>query len=93
MVHDLRAMCDAVAYVGSNGIEWRALPVDLPPGHQALECLHHAADHVGRRRTRTRLTRCDRAAAAAAIPAVIEVTFAAGFTTADATRSSPDDPT
>lgn len=31
MVHDLRAMCDAVAYVVRNGIEWRAMPVDLPP--------------------------------------------------------------
>ena len=31
MVHDLRAMCDAVAYVARNGIEWRALPVDFPP--------------------------------------------------------------
>jgi transposase len=31
MVHDLRAMCDAVAYVVKNGIEWRALPVDFPP--------------------------------------------------------------
>jgi transposase len=31
MVHDLRAMCDAVAYVAKNGIEWRALPVDFPP--------------------------------------------------------------
>jgi len=31
MVHDLRAMCDAVGYVVKNGIEWRALPVDLPP--------------------------------------------------------------
>jgi transposase len=31
MVHDLRAMCDAVAYVTRNGIEWRALPVDFPP--------------------------------------------------------------
>jgi transposase len=31
MVHDLRAMCDAVAHVVRNGIEWRALPVDLPP--------------------------------------------------------------
>ena len=31
MVHDLRAMCDAVAYVVRNGIEWRALPVDFPP--------------------------------------------------------------
>jgi transposase len=30
MVHDLRAMCDAVAYVVKNGIEWRALPVDFP---------------------------------------------------------------
>jgi len=31
MVHDLRAMCDAIAYVARNGIEWRALPVDFPP--------------------------------------------------------------
>jgi transposase len=31
MGHDLRAMCDAVAYVARNGIEWRALPVDFPP--------------------------------------------------------------
>ena len=31
MAHDLRAMCDAVAYVVKNGIEWRALPVDFPP--------------------------------------------------------------
>jgi transposase len=31
MVHDLRAMCDAVAYVVRNGIEWRAVPVDFPP--------------------------------------------------------------
>ena len=30
MVHDLRAMCDAVAYVVRNGIEWRAVPVDFP---------------------------------------------------------------
>ena len=29
MVHDLRAMCDAVAYVVKNGVEWRALPVDF----------------------------------------------------------------
>jgi transposase len=31
MVHELRAVCDAVAYVVRNGIEWRALPVDFPP--------------------------------------------------------------
>jgi transposase len=31
MVHDLRAMCDAVSYVVKNGVEWRALPVDFPP--------------------------------------------------------------
>jgi hypothetical protein len=30
MTHDLRAMCDAVADVVKNGIEWRALPVDFP---------------------------------------------------------------
>jgi transposase len=31
MVHDLRAMLDAVGYVVRNGIEWRALPMDFPP--------------------------------------------------------------
>jgi len=31
MVHDLRAMVDAVGYVVRNGIEWRALPIDFPP--------------------------------------------------------------
>jgi transposase len=31
MVHDLRAMVDAIAYVVRNGIEWRALPADFPP--------------------------------------------------------------
>src|SRR2546422_11410675 len=31
MVHDLRAMLDAVFYVVRNGIEWRALPADFPP--------------------------------------------------------------
>ena len=35
MVHDLRAMCDAVAYVVANGIEWRALPGDFPPWEAA----------------------------------------------------------
>ena len=31
MVHDLRAMIDAIGYVVRNGIEWRALPADFPP--------------------------------------------------------------
>jgi len=31
MVHDLRAMADAIGYVARNGIEWRALPLDFPP--------------------------------------------------------------
>jgi transposase len=35
MVHDRRAMVDAVFYVVKNGIEWRALPVDFPP-HAAV---------------------------------------------------------
>lgn len=35
MVHDLRAMCDAVNYVVKNGIEWRALPADFPPWEAA----------------------------------------------------------
>jgi len=35
MVHDLRAMVDAVGYVTRYGIEWRALPGDFPP-HEAV---------------------------------------------------------
>ncbi len=35
MVHDLRAMTDAVFYVVKNGVEWRALPVDFPPWEAA----------------------------------------------------------
>jgi transposase len=35
MVHELRAMCDAVGYVVRNGIEWRALPADFPPWEAA----------------------------------------------------------
>ena len=35
MVHDLRAMLDAVGYVTRYGIEWRALPADFPP-HEAV---------------------------------------------------------
>ncbi|MBA3488423.1 MAG: IS5 family transposase [Longispora sp.] len=31
MVHNLRAMVDAVGYVVRNGVEWRAIPVDFPP--------------------------------------------------------------
>lgn len=35
MVHDLRAMLDAIGYVTRYGIEWRALPADFPP-HEAV---------------------------------------------------------
>nr|WP_220448381.1 transposase [Nonomuraea diastatica] len=35
MVHDLRAVLDAINYVTRYGIEWRALPVDFPP-HEAV---------------------------------------------------------
>jgi transposase len=35
MVHDLRAMLDAVGYVTRYGIEWRALPADFLP-HEAV---------------------------------------------------------
>lgn len=35
MVHDLRAVLDAIAYVVRYGIEWRALPVGFPP-HEAV---------------------------------------------------------
>jgi transposase len=31
MVHDPRAMCDAIALVARNGIERRALPADFTP--------------------------------------------------------------
>ncbi|WP_236054694.1 IS5 family transposase [Mycobacterium sp. SM1] len=31
MVHDLRAVLDAIGYVTRYGIEWRALPADFPP--------------------------------------------------------------
>jgi transposase len=31
MVHELRAVLDAVFYVVRNGIEWRAVPADFPP--------------------------------------------------------------
>ena len=31
MVHQLRAMVDAIRYVVKYGIEWRALPTDFPP--------------------------------------------------------------
>lgn len=31
MVHDLRAVLDAIGYVTRYGIEWRALPIDFPP--------------------------------------------------------------
>ncbi len=31
MVHDPRAMVDAIGYVTRYGIEWRALPADFPP--------------------------------------------------------------
>src|ERR1019366_3670473 len=31
MVHDLRAMLDAVFYVARNGVEWRGGPAGLPP--------------------------------------------------------------
>jgi transposase len=35
MVHDLRAVLDAIGYVTRYGIEWRALPIDFPP-HPAV---------------------------------------------------------
>jgi transposase len=35
MVHDLRAMCDAVSYAVKSGVEWRALPADFPPWESA----------------------------------------------------------
>jgi transposase len=36
MIHDLRAMLDALFYVVRNGIEWRALPADFPPGPRCM---------------------------------------------------------
>ena len=35
MVHELRAVIDAIGYVTRYGIEWRALPCDFPP-HAAV---------------------------------------------------------
>ncbi|TDD06811.1 transposase [Nonomuraea deserti] len=35
MVHDLRAVLDAINYVTRYGIDWRALPVDFP-SHEAV---------------------------------------------------------
>jgi hypothetical protein len=34
MVHDLRAMCDAVAYVVKNGVEWAPCPSISPRGRR-----------------------------------------------------------
>lgn len=31
MLHDTRAMLDAIFYVARQGVEWRAVPVDFPP--------------------------------------------------------------
>lgn len=35
MVHDLRAVVDAIGYVTRYSIEWRAQPIDFPP-HDAV---------------------------------------------------------
>ena len=58
MVHNLRAMLDAIAYVVRYGIEWRALPADFPP-HEAVYAFlcrwnrkglpEHLADHMRER--------------------------------------------
>jgi transposase len=48
MVHDLRAMLDAVFYVVKNGVEWRALPVDFPPPDRSSRgdgVVGHSHDH------------------------------------------------
>jgi transposase len=42
MVHDLRAMVDAIGYVVRNGIEWRALPADFWE-HRLLQQLRRPA--------------------------------------------------
>ena len=38
MVHDLPAMCDAVAYVVKNGVEWRRARLPPPGGGCASSC-------------------------------------------------------
>src|SRR5260370_20597384 len=43
MGHDLRAMCDAIAYVTRNAIEWRAPPVRFPARHSVLR-VYEAGD-------------------------------------------------
>src|SRR5438874_1228401 len=61
MIHDLRAVCDAVAYVVRNGIEWRALPVDFPPWEAVYAFFQRWSRRglpqrlVGRLRTRLRV--------------------------------------
>ena len=46
MVHDLRAMCDAIAYVVKIGVEWRALPVDFHLGRRCMRSPNAAASDV-----------------------------------------------
>jgi transposase len=61
MVHDLRAVLDAVFYVVRNGIEWRALPVDFPPWDAVYAFFQRWSRRglpqrlVGRLRTRLRV--------------------------------------
>src|SRR5438874_4630990 len=61
MVHDLRAVLDAVFYVVRNGIEWRALPVDFPPWEAVYAFFQRWSRRglpqrlVGRLRTRLRV--------------------------------------
>ncbi|WP_455432715.1 transposase [Streptosporangium soli] len=52
MVHDLRAVLDAINYVTRCGIERRALPVDFPP-HEAASCRRPGAS-IPRRSRRPR---------------------------------------
>ncbi|MFB4274390.1 transposase [Nonomuraea sp. MTCD27] len=60
MVHDLRAVLDAIGYVSRYGIEWRALPVDCPP-HEAVYAFfvrrsrRGVPERAGRLRGRLRL--------------------------------------
>lgn len=48
MVHNLRAMMDAVGYVTRYGIQWRALPADFPP-HEAVYVRLALGSHPARR--------------------------------------------
>jgi transposase len=63
--HDLRAVVKAIGYVSRDGIEWRALPVDLPAVGGGV-CLRRALE---RPRTASRAARAASGTAAGGVRA------------------------